>query len=137
MKLYIVNAQFNSYDSYYDYMIGIFDDPKMADYQKEKWLKFFTEKYDEIFTPFVDLRDEDGCLPDEIESDYYKKQSEYRLIFDYESIQIKEWSINIDWLGKDSDIVRFHSSSLTDMMKAYSLQEDREMNITKIFENNA
>jgi len=135
MKLYIVNAQFNSYDSYYDYMIGIFDDPKMANYQKEKWTKFFTEKYDEIFTPFANLRDEDGDLPDETESDYYKKQSEYRLIFDYESIQIREWLLNTDWL--DSEIVRFHPSELTDMMKSYSLQEDREMNITKIFENNA
>ena len=134
MKLYIVEAQFSSYDSFYELVVGIFDDVKIASYHKDKWDNFFKTKFEEIFKPYVELRDkdEDGLLPDDVETEWYRKQAEFRMVFDYHDILIKEWNLNEDWFNHHNKSLGFQSQKIQDMMKTYSLQEDREMNINQI-----
>jgi hypothetical protein len=37
MKIYLVEAQFQNYDSYYEQIVGVFDDQELAELHKEKW----------------------------------------------------------------------------------------------------
>ncbi len=78
MDIYIVEAQFQTYDSYYEQMVGVFDDLKLAEFHKEKWLNFFQTKREEIFGPFESnlARDDDGdWISDEVENAYYKRHN--------------------------------------------------------------
>lgn len=129
MNIYIVEAQFQSYDSYYEQMVGVFDDQEKAEFHKEKWITFFKSKYQEIFDPFLTLRDGDGdWISDEVENDYYKKQSEYSLIHEYSDVVVRQLKLNEDWLSMDY----FRTEKQFDMMKQFSIEYNREHNLNKL-----
>ena len=144
MEIYLVQAQFQSYDSYYEQIVGVFDNEELAEFHKEKWLTFFKTKHQEIFDPFLELRDEDGdWISDEVENDYYKKQSECSLIYEFSNVVIRQivglWHtyaflklldtpINEDWLNMDY----FRTEKQYDMMKQFSIEYNREHNLNKL-----
>jgi len=129
MDIYIVEAQFQTYDSYYEQMVGVFDDLKLAEFHKEKWLNFFQTKREEIFGPFESSRDDDGdWISDEVENDYYKRQSEYRLIFDFQNISIRNRKLNEDWLSMDY----IRTEPQFDLMKQFSIEYNREYNLNNL-----
>ena len=129
MNIYLVEAQFQSYDSYYEQIVGVFDDLEKAEFHKEKWLTFFKTKHSEIFDPFLELRDEDGdWISDEVENDYYKKQSEYRLIYEFSNVVIRQLRLNEDWINMDY----FRTEKQYDMMKQFSIEYNREQNLNKL-----
>ena len=136
MNIYIVEAQFQTYDSYYEQMVGVFDDLKLAEFHKEKWLNFFQTKREEIFGPFEkdSARDEYGdWISDEVENDYYKRQSEYRLIFDFQNVSLLNRKLNKDWLSMD--YIRFPNYGTEqqfDLMKQFSIEYNREYNLNKL-----
>jgi hypothetical protein len=133
MNIYIVEAQFQTYDHYYEQMVGVFDELKIAEYNKNKWTDFFKLKNEEIFGPFEDksIRDEDGdWISDEIENDFYRKQSEYRLIFDFRNITIRTLKINEDWINMG--YVR--TEPQFDLMKQFSIEYNREYNLNKLID---
>lgn len=142
--IYLVEAQFNSYDSYYTQIVGIFDDPKMAKLTQKKWDTFFEDKKKEIFGPFNDksMRDEnDDWVNDEIEHDYYQNESEYRLILEFRNIIIRELKLNEDWLN--SDYIRnftqsfciTSSESQLNLMKQFSIEYNREQNLNELVDD--
>ena len=129
MNIYLVEAQFQSYDSYYEQIVGVFDDLEKAEFHKEKWLTFFKTKHSEIFDSFLELRDEDGdWISDEVENDYYKKQSEYRLIYEFSNVVIRQLRLNEDWINMDY----FRTEKQYDMMKQFSIEYNREHNLNKL-----
>lgn len=129
MNIYIVEAQFQTYDSYYEQMVGVFDDLKLAEFHKEKWLNFFQTKREEIFGPFESARDDDGdWISDEVENDYYKRQSEYRLIFDFQNISIRNRKLNEDWLIH----TYIRTEPQFDLMKQFSIEYNREYNLNNL-----
>lgn len=133
MDIYIVEAQFQTYDSYYEQMVGVFDDLKLAEFHKEKWLNFFQTKREEIFGPFESnlARDDDGdWISDEVENAYYKRQSEYRLIFDFQNISLRNRKLNEDWLSMDY----IRTEPQFDMMKQFSIEYNREHNLKNLLE---
>lgn len=129
MKIYLVEAQFQSYESYYEQIVGVFDDQELAEFHKEKWLTFFKTKYQEIFDPFLELRDEDGdWISDEVENDYYKKQTEFRLILEFDNVVVRQLRLNEDWINMDY----FRTDAQYDMMKQFSIEYNREHNLNKL-----
>lgn len=129
MKIYLVEAQFQSYESYYEQIVGVFDDQGLAEFHKEKWLTFFKTKYQEIFDPFLELRDEDGdWISDEVENDYYKKQTEFRLILEFDNVVVRQLRLNEDWMNMNY----FRTENQYDMMKQFSIEYNREHNLNKL-----
>jgi hypothetical protein len=131
MDIYIVEAQFQTYDSYYEQLVGVFGDLETAEFQKNKWITFFEEKQKEIFEPFQDesMRDSEGdWITDEVENDFYKKQSEYRLVSDFRNIVVRSLKLNQDWLSMDY----IRSEPQFDIMKQFSIEYNREHNLNKL-----
>jgi hypothetical protein len=128
MEIYLVEAQFQSYDSYYEQIVGVFDNEELAEFHKEKF-NFFKTKHQEIFEPFLELRDEDGYwISDEVENDYYKKQKEYSLIYEFSDIVIRQLKLNEDWMNMNY----FRTENQYDMMKQFSIEYNREHNLNKL-----
>lgn len=129
MMIYIVEAQFQSYDSFYEQIVGVFDDQEKSNFHKEKWITFFKTKYQEIFEPFLQLRNAEGdWISDEVEIDYYKKQSQYQLIYDFSNVEIRSIKLNEDWTNMDY----FRTENLYNMMKQFSTEYNREHNLNKL-----
>jgi hypothetical protein len=134
MDIYIVEARFQTYDSYYAQIVGIFDDQQIAEIHKNKWLFFFKNKYKEIFEPFLELRDEEGdWINDEVEDDYYRKKEEYSCIFRFcEIVVVSQLKLNEDLLMNKIETSYRASDKEYDLMKQFSIEYNREYNLNKL-----
>jgi hypothetical protein len=134
MYIYIVEAKFQTYDSYYGQIVGVFNDQQIAELHKNKWLTFFKNKYKEIFEPFLELRDEEGdWVNDEVEDDYYRKKIEYSSFFEFNEIVVSQFKLNEDWLtGKLGSFIYRASDKEYDLMKQFSIEYNREYNLNKL-----
>lgn len=133
MNIYIVEAQFQTYDTYYEQIVGVFDDLKIAEYNKNKWIDFFKSKNEEIFGSFKDesIRDEDGdFISFEVEDDFYIKKYRYKLIFDFQDITIRNLKINEDWIKMGY----LEKNEEFDLMKQFSIEYNREYNINNLID---
>jgi hypothetical protein len=131
--LYLVEAQFQTYDYYYEQIVGIFDDIKLAEYHKNKWLYFFKLKYEEIFKEFdkSSIRNNDGdWISDEVENEYYRRKAEHSLIFDFRNITIHTLKLNEDWIK----MYYVRTESQSKLMNQFSIEYNREYNLNKLID---
>jgi hypothetical protein len=118
-KVYIVEASFGTYDGFYTTIIGIYTDEKVANVEKDKWLKFYTTKKEEIFTQNP-KDDEDDNM------EYYEMLSKYDDIAEFQSIRVDAFNLNKHDYANRNDISR--SPDLILLMK----QWDRDYKINDL-----
>jgi hypothetical protein len=118
-KVYIVEASFGTYDGFYTTIIGIYTDEKVANVEKDKWLKFYTTKKEEIFTQNP-KDDEDDNM------EYYEMLSKYDDIAEFQSIRVDAFNLNKYDYANRNDISR--SPDLILLMK----QWDRDYKINDL-----
>jgi hypothetical protein len=105
MVIFSVEANFEGFearhkchtgDSWYQKSLGVFDSLELAQFNKDKWEKFYKTKKEEIFTKYSlpEYRDEDGDILDEYENDYYVNQSIYADVYYFQDIWINKFELN-------------------------------------------
>src|SRR5437016_461899 len=106
-KIYIVIADFSSYDEVSIHTLGVFNSLDKANKCKIKWETFFKDKYKEIFEPIK--RDEYDDHTDE----YYILMSKYSDIANFNEININEYTLNYCEYVK----FEYHSDDMKDLLK--------------------
>lgn len=93
-KVYAVTISFEDWESSSWNTVGYFTDIKLAEETKKKWEDFFEFQEKEIFNL---SRDSNGNFEsDEIEDEWYSKNSKYELIRTYTGVTLEEFPLNTD-----------------------------------------
>jgi hypothetical protein len=120
-KIYIVEANFDSYESSWSYAIGVFTEESIANKTKDKWNSFYKENlsvYDGL-----DSSSED----EEIVNKYYEIDSKYGEIKNFRNATVTELELNRD-IYSETDIMR------TDPMIRLITEWERDHKLKEILE---
>ncbi len=127
-KIYLVQANYDDYESSWSKIIGIFDSIDVAEKHKQKWDNFYNINksiFDEPKNWKPNLTDGDEDDDEWMESrEYWSLKSKYDDIFQFNSVSIDELSTNID-LFLDNEFI-------TDAMKELLIQYNRDYKIKEI-----
>ena len=127
-KVYLVEANYEDWESSWTDLIGLFFSKKNADDAKEKWDKFYIDNKS-IFDEPKDWEPGEEDYVDEIEEwgeshDYYTLTSKYDEILKFRDITIIEYPINSD--------VFSNNTHRTEPMKELLTQHNRDYKLNKI-----
>ena len=127
--LYLVEANFSSYDTYHQQIIGIFGDKSLADETKIKWETFFKLKRSEIFGKYdePEYRDSDGDVKEEFENEYYSRQTTFSNICNFQDITIREFELDVTVLPNYNNYKEY-----TDMINQWNTEWERDNKLNKI-----
>lgn len=93
-KVYAVTISFEDWESSSWNTVGYFTDIKLAEETKKKWEDFFEFQEKEIFNL---SRDSNGNFEsDEIEDEWYSRNSKYEQIRTYTGVTLEEFPLNTD-----------------------------------------
>ena len=123
MIMYLIEAEFNSYDGYYRIPLGIFDSLELAKHNEEKWTQFYNTKKIEIFSKYNEskYRDEEGDIIDMYEDEYLKLKIKFGDIYDFQDIYTREFELNTT-----NSMTKISKNEYHDMVMEWSTQWDRE-----------
>ena len=138
MILYLVEAEFESYGTYYRLPLGIFDTEEVAIFNENKWSIFFKTKKKEIFSKYdaPEYRDSDGDIKEEYETEYYTDQRKFGDILNFESAYVRKFELNLPLLPSGgSSVYSTSNSDYIEMSNKWNIEWERDFKITNIIKN--
>ena len=126
-KIYAVTISFEDWESSSYNTVGFFDDIKIAEEARNKWVEFFEFHDNEIFSF---NRDSNGEFEStELEDEWYFRLSKYEQIRSYSGVSIEEFPFNEDIFAKQT---YSRSKEMQDIVQ----QWERDYKIKKIIDKN-